>query len=299
MRTLPPVRLTNRGRVACGVVVTAVALAGQSAYSTLFNGHAAATATRVAAPREPSPSATPVSPTPAATPSPSQPAPTGSAPVVVMDRSRDDLPPAVAPSAKPSPTSTASTTTPPTTQKPTPGPGAAEVPPGNGALATVAGVAPAGGKGPLRRYRVQVEGGIGESGSAFAAAVQRMLSDKRSWGARNSFQRVDSGRVAFTVVLASPTLAERLCKPLEIQYTVSCFSGGRSVINLARWRYGVDAYAGKLADYRRYVINHEVGHALGHGHEQCGGAGQLAPVMMQQTKGIGACRPNPWPYPGA
>lgn len=291
-------RLTNRGRVACGVVVTVVALAGQSAYAALFDGHADATATRVPAARTPTPSGMPASPTPAATPSRSQPAPAGSTPVVVMDRSRDDLPPTAAPSAKPGPAATSPT--PPALTKPTPGrTGTTEVPPGNGALAAVAGVGPAAGKGPLRRYRVQVEGGIGENGATFAAAVQRTLSDKRSWGAQNSFERVDSGPVAFTVVLASPTLAERLCKPPEIQYTLSCFSGGRSVINLARWRYGVDAYAGKLADYRRYVVNHEVGHALGHGHEQCGGAGQLAPVMMQQTKGIGTCRANPWPYPGA
>jgi hypothetical protein len=46
------------------------------------------------------------------------------------------------------------------------------------------------------------------------------------------------------------------------------------------------------------VIDHETGHWIGFGHSYCSGAGRLAPVMMQQSKGLLGCATNPWPLPG-
>ncbi|MGI9557068.1 MAG: DUF3152 domain-containing protein, partial [Solirubrobacterales bacterium] len=62
-----------------------------------------------------------------------------------------------------------------------------------------------------------------------------------------------------------------------------------------RWRGGARAFGGELMDYRRYLINHEVGHTLGRWHRGCPAPKARAPVMMQQTKGVGECKPNPWP----
>jgi hypothetical protein len=70
------------------------------------------------------------------------------------------------------------------------------------------------------------------------------------------------------------------------------------ILNLARWRLSVPEYvAGQvpLESYRQYMINHEVGHELGYGHEPCPGRGRPAPVMQQQTLGLYGCVANAWP----
>lgn len=68
-------------------------------------------------------------------------------------------------------------------------------------------------------------------------------------------------------------------------------------INRKAW-YGGTPYLPKSLDlhwYRMYIINHEVGHFLGHGHKN-NLRQAIAPVMMQQTLGLKGCQlPNPFP----
>jgi len=147
------------------------------------------------------------------------------------------------------------------------------------------------------QVRVGVEGGLPVDGTAFASFVMSTLNDGRSWaGEGKSFARTD-GEADVEVVLASPRTSAAMCRPLDTGGTLSCHNDGRAVITYYRWANGSDDYAADLTGYRQYVVNHEVGHYLGHGHVACPAAGQLAPVMMQQTKGIGACVTNPWPFP--
>ncbi|MFF0576839.1 DUF3152 domain-containing protein [Streptosporangium saharense] len=150
--------------------------------------------------------------------------------------------------------------------------------------------------GKVIRYVVEVERGLPFDGQEFADEVHRVLNDRRSWGFR--FQRVRRGPVRIRVSLSSPTMTDRMCRPLVTFGALSCWNHGRAVINARRWNAGARGYGRDVASYHEYVINHEVGHGLGHGHVSCPGPGRRAPVMLQQTKSLYGCRPNPWPSPG-
>ena len=74
---------------------------------------------------------------------------------------------------------------------------------------------------------------------------------------------------------------------------------GKSVIiNDNRWSGATVAWnnaGGDIRNYRHMVINHEVGHWLGHGHLSCSGANNPAAVMQQQSIDLQGCAFNPWP----
>jgi hypothetical protein len=165
----------------------------------------------------------------------------------------------------------------------------------NGVLRRVAGTSKLHGSGVVHRFVVEVEAHTRVDRPAFAQHVERVLFSARGWtrSASVAFRRVSSQPYDFRVILASRATTDRLCAPALTRGLFSCHNDGLVVVNLWRWNHGADSY-GWLSRYRAYVINHEVGHALGHGHLGCSGRGP-APVMMQQTIGLGTCKPNPWP----
>lgn len=145
-------------------------------------------------------------------------------------------------------------------------------------------------------FTVEVEGGLPIAGPAFARRVVATLQDARGWSpvTGHTFRQVGAGST-IRILLATPDTTDALCAPLQTRGEVSCRNGELVVINARRWAFGVPHYAGRLLDYRRYVVNHEVGHALGRSHESCPSPGSPAPVMLQQTYGLDGCTRNPWP----
>lgn len=170
---------------------------------------------------------------------------------------------------------------------------------GTGEFVVAAGGSDVVGEGSVRRFLVEVEDGTRLDPDVVAEEVEDVLFDDRGWSAdpRYALQRVDEGPVDFRVTLASPDTVDRECRPMQTRGRFSCWNGTRAMLNLWRWLEGAEAYGGDLDGYRRYLVSHEVGHALGHGHTGCPGPGEPAPTMMQQSIGVGACRPNPWPLP--
>ncbi|WP_343599674.1 DUF3152 domain-containing protein [Mycobacterium sp.] len=196
----------------------------------------------------------------------------------------------------------------------------------------VAGTTPKIGQGTAKtfRYTVEVENGIEPAAfggdDAFARMVDQTLDNPKSWihDPQFAFIRIDGSDQAkpdFRISMSSPMTVREGCG-YEFPLETSCYNPSygpdaqpRVFINEVRWVRGAVPFQGDVGSYRQYVINHEVGHAIGYlGHESCDRQGGLAPVMMQQTfstsdddaakfdpqwvKADGkTCRFNPWPYP--
>lgn len=149
-------------------------------------------------------------------------------------------------------------------------------------------------------YRVQVEDGTGLDAEHEARTVRRVLDDPRGWtaGGEVAFVPSDSASADLTVKIATPRAVDLLCgmAGLDTGGEVNCRVDNDVFVNLKRWTSGSPQFPGPLEEYRALVVNHEVGHRLGRGHETCPRAGAPAPVMMQQIKGLKGCVANAWPH---
>ncbi|MFZ1302054.1 MAG: DUF3152 domain-containing protein [Candidatus Microsaccharimonas sp.] len=148
-------------------------------------------------------------------------------------------------------------------------------------------------------YSVTSNGTVKGNLTEFATLANETLNDARGWSQLDArFVQVASGG-SFTLVLAQASLVPSY-SPTGCSADWSCSVGRNVIINDDRW---VGASAswnsanGSLRDYRHMVVNHEVGHWLGHPHEYCSGAGKSAPVMQQQSMDLQGCKFNPWPLP--
>ncbi|MDD4867506.1 MAG: DUF3152 domain-containing protein [Mycobacterium sp.] len=193
----------------------------------------------------------------------------------------------------------------------------------------VPGTTPQLGLGTAKvfRYTVEVENGLDPAmyggDDAFAQMVDQTLANPKGWthDPQFAFIRIDTGKPDFRISLVSPVTVREGCG-YEFRLETSCYNPSfgpdrqaRVFINEARWVRGAVPFQGDVGSYRQYVINHEVGHAIGYvRHEACDKEGGLAPVMMQQTFSTSdddaakfdpdfvkpdgkTCQFNPWPYP--
>ena len=124
--------------------------------------------------------------------------------------------------------------------------------------------------GALIRYDLRVEDGLSIDPDKAAVLIQEVLDDPRSWrGTRRwRFDLTPVGQSAtLHAYIVTPKTTDRLCAPYLTRGEVSCHHGNRVVLNARRWLLGADSYGSDLTNYRRYLVNHEFGHALGKHHE--------------------------------
>ena len=145
-------------------------------------------------------------------------------------------------------------------------------------------------------YTVSAKGSVSSSLAEFSQQVNQTLNDSRGWAQLGvSFREVSNGG-RFNLILSEASLLPSFSSGCDVEW--SCRVGASVIINDKRWSSASQAWnssGGSLRDYRHMVINHEVGHWLGHGHRNCSAGGQLAPIMQQQSMNLQGCSFNPWP----
>lgn len=117
------------------------------------------------------------------------------------------------------------------------------------------------------------------------------LNDPEGWSTKGYFFEPVTENPNVIIRLVSPSVIKKEC---GLPSNLSCAElyGRNMYLNAERWFHGSKESKLNLSDYRQYMVSHEIGHILGYEHEECPCAGCKAPVMLQQTLGIGKCIPN-------
>ena len=147
--------------------------------------------------------------------------------------------------------------------------------------------------------------------------VHKILRDKRGWRrwgfefvphsikeSEIDLRRKHKGQF-FIIELEADQIIARYGTDFKGMSVANC-SDNHISINFTRWITGPKPSKHdpvrhmRRKDYRTYVILHEVGHILSkchsEDHKTC--VQGPAPIMLQQTNGVGTCQPNSWPIEG-
>lgn len=149
------------------------------------------------------------------------------------------------------------------------------------------------------KYKVEVWGTVLADVSDFRKKVAETLADDRGWKrAGLSFAETTGDDYDLVVALSDAGTLDTIA---GCSGDLSCTTWHNQVIiNDLRWRGGTAASnaAGMgQRDYQHMVVNHEMGHWLGHyAHVESCPNGGPAPIMLQQSTGMRGCDSfNAWP----
>ena len=154
-----------------------------------------------------------------------------------------------------------------------------------------------GGVNKNLTYKFENNHNINYNHENFIDEVNNILNEKKGWNKYNyTFTEKHNGKTDFIIILTPMNIIKSKF-PQNISWTVFKPNNIPIIyINEYRWKHGSNKINVKIEEYRKYLINHEVGHVLGFDHETCNiNKSKKAPVMMQQTLGIGQCEFNPYP----
>lgn len=130
----------------------------------------------------------------------------------------------------------------------------------------------------------------------FYYIAKPLVEHPLGWGCFEVVDSVEQGSI--TVVLTPSGTLHDLFPEFKHHNLSVCDMVSRNIwINEDRW-HGAAVNESKLPlnAYRAYVLQHELGHALGKMHYSGEShSNELSPVMLQQTLGIGSFISNPFP----
>lgn len=137
--------------------------------------------------------------------------------------------------------------------------------------------------------------------------INKVESKKRVMFRQNFGKNVEGVRdtpTDYVEILLCPSniISDHFCPVLKKNENLSCADLRKIMVyvNLQRWLFGSDFKEIPLQEYQKYLINHEIGHAVfGLLHPECQNLKgyRKSPVMLQQT--INLCNDklkfNPYP----
>ena len=139
------------------------------------------------------------------------------------------------------------------------------------------------------RFRTQVDPDVSYPEDKFREEVTIYLQDPDGWARWHAFEYAPTGRAKLIRLASKKAIKAAGCVEDELSCAIL---GGQDIwLNADRWIQGAPKSRLPLVEYRQYMVSHEMGHSLGYDHAKCPGSGP-APVMVQQTLGIGSCEPN-------
>lgn len=148
---------------------------------------------------------------------------------------------------------------------------------------------------------IHIDDDVDYSQKIFENKVKKVLLDKDGWQSiakvkfkfvgKDVFDKIQTNKKIVINLSTNDTINKKCGFGAEM---LSCcdMSTKEVWINFYRWMNGSKHSKLNIYKYRDYVINHEVGHALGRLHTDCPCEDCPAPIMMQHTVSIGNCKPN-------